>query len=139
MQIFLTVLGYFFSISFFLLGVLVLFSSFLSGVLIIFGSFFIFPKFTNQIRKFFWAKSGKYLPKFSLAILSLVLIFSSILIFSNSSSQNVKKAEVPSGFETCLDCSINPNVKAQSKIYFDVKSDLSKDKLIIDDFEFDLK
>jgi len=56
-----------------------------------------------------------------------------------SSLEQMNKNEVPNGFETCLDCSINPNVKAQSKIYFDVKSDLSKDKLIIDDFEFDLK
>lgn len=94
MQIFLTVLGYFFSISFFLFGILILFSSFLSGILIIFGSFLIFPKFTNQIRKFFWAKTGKYLPKLSLAISSFVLIFSSVLVFSNNSNQNVKKAEV---------------------------------------------
>ena len=94
MQIFLTVLGYFFSISFFLFGVLILFSSFLSGILIIFGSFLIFPKFTNQIRKFFWAKTGKYLPKLSLAISSFVLIFSSVLVFSNNSNQSVKKAGV---------------------------------------------
>lgn len=73
---------------------MVLFSSFLSGILIIFGSFLIFPKFVNPIRKFFWAKSGKYLPKFSLAISSFILVFSSILVFPNSNSQIAKKAEV---------------------------------------------
>lgn len=56
-----------------------------------------------------------------------------------SSLEQLDKNEVPNGFERCLECSNNPNEKAQSRIYFDVKSDLSKDKLIIDDFAFDLK
>ena len=55
------------------------------------------------------------------------------------SLEQMNKNEVPKDFETCLSCSINPNVKAQSKIYFDVKTDLAKDKLVIENFEFDLK
>ena len=111
MQIFLTVLGYFFSISFFLFGVLILFSSFLSGVLIILGSFLIFPKFTNQIRKFFWAKSGKYLPKFSLGISSFILIFSSILVFpgSNSSQKSAVLGVQSSQSQSSQFSSLNSN------------------------------
>lgn len=58
---------------------------------------------------------------------------------TNVDLEQLNKKEVPSGFETCLECSINPNEKAQSRIYFDVKSDLTKDKLVIESFEFALK
>lgn len=47
--------------------------------------------------------------------------------------------EVPSGFETCLECPINPKSKAKSRVYFDVKADLSKDKIVIGNNEFALK
>jgi hypothetical protein len=58
---------------------------------------------------------------------------------STALSGQLDKKDVLEGFETCLECSINPNEKAQAVIYFDVKSDTTKDKLVIKDFEFDLK
>jgi len=47
--------------------------------------------------------------------------------------------EVPEGFSTCLECSINPKTKAKSRVYFDVKADLDKDKVVIGNNEFALK
>ena len=86
------IFGYFFSISFLLFGFLISFASPLSGFLIIAGSLLIFPKLTERIKKFFWFKTGRYLPRFSLGITCFVLIFSSILVFSSPNSS--QKSEV---------------------------------------------
>ena len=47
---------------------------------------------TERIKKFFWLKTGRYLPRFSLGITCFVLIFSSILVFSSPNSS--QKSEV---------------------------------------------
>ena len=47
--------------------------------------------------------------------------------------------EVPAGFGTCLECSINTKAKAKSRVYFDAKADLGKDKIVIGNNEFALK
>ena len=93
-RIFLACWSYFWSIIF-ILGSFSNFNrrEFLQGFLFLIAGLLIFPKLTNSIRKFFWSKTGKYLPKFSLGIIATVLFLVGVFTSANS-NQNVKKAEI---------------------------------------------
>ena len=83
-----TVLGYFFSITLFLLAFGLIFGGQIAvSLCLIFAGILIFPKFTDNVKKSYLHKNGKELPRFSLAIFSFIIFIIAILITPKSTDK----------------------------------------------------
>lgn len=99
------------------------------------------PKTEWLVLTFTGENKGKSAQGFSLSSSKLVTSDGTEYKKENRSGlpDQLNSKEVPEGFSTCLECSINPKTKAKSRVYFDVKADLSTDKVVIGNNEFALK
>ena len=83
-----SVLGYFFSITLFLVAFGLIFSGQIAvSMCLLLAGILIFPKFVDNVKKSYLHKNGKELPRFSLAIFSLIIFIIAILITPKSSNK----------------------------------------------------